>query len=184
MVQVTLKKASALAVALAAKQPKIEHEFSVSIYANDVSPVQAIAYEEQFATTLTDAMNVVAAVADIRRLVGVANQGKINELIHEKAALDKLLAVVASVPARKVSDDIEVFNRLKAAKQGEAPSAYGKATGAIVFQVGTSEAQDNALSTLRKQRIKCEDELIRLNYSTLVEIPKDVEELLRQYDLI
>lgn len=185
---VTLKKCSALAAALAAKSVEVPSSYSCSVFGNVPNEEQIKASYDAFEAAVTNAINLQDAVYTLRGLVMSANEGKINNLIHERIKLDKRLSLLLALPNRKAGTDLAAMAReMEAKREYKDSSTYAslrKDMQVVVFEIETATCLDALISATKKARIAVDDELVRLNYSTTVDIPEEVEKLLSSFDLI
>jgi len=178
--EVTLKKAATLALALNSIKTVIPHSFTVDICGPPLTTEIADDCHLRFLDGLDSAVEKITAVSQIRDLIGVANEGEINRLIAKKAGIEKLLAVFGEIPERKLKPDIATINT-KAAGYKE---AKGYSTPILSLEVETFSACNHSVKALRKERIKVDDRLAYLNFTTKIEIPEDVVSVLQKYDLV
>lgn len=187
---VTLKKAAALATALAAVSVPLESSVTLSIF-SDEDPEKLVSNET---TTLTDNINksmaVNNAVYAIRSLIGRANEGTINNLLTERALLDKQLALLNRFVQTNTRppDWAAVTKQIASLRDTPQPSGGynlgGRTANAISIQLPTNDLVTDEIRALKKRRIAVEDQLAELNFKNTIELPEDVVTLLREFDLV
>ena len=184
-----LKKAATLATSLAAIVVPLEHTVSISVYSEgDPQKIVEDATKE-LKTSLDKALDISAAVFIIRKLIGEANQGRINQLLTERAAAEKGLAILNSLAtARKPLDFDEIAKRRAALRdKPEVSSGFrlgDSGGGVITVLIPTLPLVEKEIRLLKKERVRIEDELAELNFKTTIEIPDEVVQVLRNLDLI
>lgn len=179
---VNLKKASALALALAGVNVQIAHSYALDPYADPPTNEDVDELEGQFNSAVQKALQINEAVYVIRGMIGIANEGRINELLTARAMADKGLAILNAIPQRKGRPNLTALAaKLAASKEDKSPS-YGAKSG-ITLDLQTSQIAD-IIKAFRKGRVKIEDELAKLNYSTTIKLPDDVVALLTEFDLV
>jgi hypothetical protein len=185
--RVSLKKAAALASALAAISVSIPTGVAVSIYAvNSDGELQALVHSaiEQQKAALIKSQSISGAVYSIRMLIGQANGSKINALVTERAAIDKQLQIVNSVTLVEKQPDIAALGRQLAALAEAPQETYRGRSDSLVISIPNADLVTPELKALKKRRIAVEDELAHLNFTTEIELPDDVVTILRENDLI
>lgn len=179
---VNLKKASALALALGGMTVAIPHTFALDPYAEPPTEDQVDELEGQFNAAVAKAIDIVQATYMIRGLIGRANEGRINDLLTARAEIDKTLGILNAIPQRKSRPNLAALAaKLAASKEDKSPS-YGSKTGPTLDIQTAPVAQK--IRMFRKGRVKIEDELAKLNYSTTIKLPDDVVALLTEFDLV
>lgn len=183
--RVSLKKAAALASALAAVSVSIPTGVQASIYSDaDLATLIAQAAAAQN-DAVKEARNNAMAVYRIRSLIGEANAGRINSLLTERAAIDKQLQILNAVSLVEKQPDIEALTRrLAALRDAPQERTYGGRTEELVIPIPNGNLISPALKALKKERIGIEDELAHLNFTTEIQLPDDVVTILRENDLI
>lgn len=180
--EVNLKKASALSLALGGMTVAIPHTFALDPYAEPPTDELVDELEGQFIAAVGKAIEIVQATYMIRGLISHANEGRINDLLTARAELDKVLGILNAIPQRKNRPNlIALAAKLSASKDDKTPS-YGSKAGPTLDIPTASVAQ--TIRVFRKGRVKIEDELASLNYSTTIKLPDDVVALLTEFDLV
>lgn len=184
---VTLKKAAALATALAAVTVPLESSVTISIFSEEDPEKLVTAETAALTDNINKSMAVNNAVYAVRTLIGRANEGQINTLLTERALLDKQLALLNRFVQTNVRppDWQAVTRQLTALRdQPQAAGAYNRPTIAIAIALPTNDLVTDELRTLKKRRIAIDDQLSELNFKTTIELPEEAVALLREFDLI
>lgn len=178
--KISLKKAAALATALSALQTPAQPRINLSIY-GDNSPegvkdrIKTVVDEQEAIVAHNLALN--AAVYDIRHLIGKANEGRINFLLTERALIDKQLQLLNSIPTTPAPNFEHLSRQLTARAAMENPSTD-------LVPIPTPMDFSMQIKSLKRERVKIEDELAQLNFTTMIELPEDVVTILTDNDLV
>lgn len=184
MVTITLKKASVLAGALAGKSVPVAAVVMVSLYGETPSTDAVGKAQREFKDATFKQLSILDAVQAIRSLIGKANEGDINKLIGDRVVLKKQIEFLSTITIRKEATDVNAFTkRLASLASAPAPS-YGKVLEHISYELETASTVEPLLSDAKRMLIKVEDELTSLNFSTKIELPTNVVDLLIEFDLI
>ena len=176
--QVTVKKAHALALSLAQIKAPLPAKLTVSVHAQQLPDIEA-AYHK-LVDAVCQGQNRILAQFQIRDLVSKANEGAINALVTKRAMLDKQLEALNTLTkVEHMPTPAEIQSMIDAAK---ADTSYGRASS-VNADLSTVFAEPMR-SDLKRQRVQVEDELARLNFSTMVELPEHVVTILREHDLV
>lgn len=183
--QVSLKKGAALALALSAVPVKLDHSYNIDVFGAAPTQSDLDIMNNLLLVQVAEAMKLNECVYVIRSLIGKANEGKINELLTERAMIDKALAVLGTLPLRDVSPNLTALAAKMAATKESlgTSSGYGR-TPAVTLELLTEPYGKNFAKPLKKRRLKLEDKLAHLNFTTMIELPDDVVKVLTAYDLI
>lgn len=183
--QVSLKKGAALALALSSVPIKLDHTYTIDIFGGAPSNDDIQLMNTVLLAQVTEALRVNGCVYTIRKLIGKANEGKINELLTERAAIDKSLAIFNGIPLRDGDPNVTALAAKMLALKEQAPSSmgYGKPPS-VQIELRTDNFPKDFVKPLKKRRLKVEDELAHLNFTTMIELPDDVVAVLTAYDLI
>lgn len=163
---ITLKKAAALSHALG--QVKIGLVSTVSIGKYDAIPDLTPNYD-----LINDKLDLLAAQYEIRLLIGKANEGRINQLITQRAMIDKQLEFL-----NQFEDKPKIPDPDRIAQEQADPKTYGAITVKIPYDV------IDIKRGIKRVRLKVEDELAQLNYSTTIQLPDGIVALLQKHDLV
>lgn len=182
--KVTLKKAAALSAAVAAATVKLDHAYAVEIYAEPPTEDFVNRARDILQQQIASARTLSAVVFQLRRLIGAANQGSINSLLTERAAIEKQLAIVNAIPVRTQGTNIQALARqIEAIRgQGEAQRIYG--ARAATLELETHTIVSPILRTLKREKRRVDDELQVLNFTTEIELPDEVVKVLTDLDLV
>jgi hypothetical protein len=178
--RVTLKKAAALAAALSSIEIAIPHTVQVSAFddAPDAFDTWGVALREQ----IEKASVKWTTVYQIRSLIGQANEGKINSLLTERAAVEKLIAIYGSIPSRPSNPSPAALSRQFEAIRN-APGMGGRNVN-VPVELETASIVDQPLDELKARKRVLDDELAALNHEISITLPDDVVTILRDFKLI
>lgn len=180
--RVTLKKASALALALTSIGVAIPHTLQVSAF--DDAPDAFDSWKAELQAQLAKVEAKWSAVYAIRNLIGQANAGKINEILTERALLDKLIAIYSEIPIRKTQPSVAMLNRQFEAARGSALGP-GAARGVnINIELETDSFVTPRLDELKAKKRVLEDSLAGWNHDTSITLPDDVVAILKDFKLV
>lgn len=181
--QVTLKKAAALATALSGIKIEVSPVVALSAYSNKDIAVEIDEATSELTSSVGSAMKIVGAVYAIRGLIGTANEGEINELLTVRAMLDKHLSILNAVNNTAKALDYDALKAQRAVLAAQEPNVYGLAK-AMNVNIPTGSFVLPLLKKAKKDRLKVEDKLAQLNFTKTIELPEDVVTLLTEHDLI
>jgi hypothetical protein len=184
--QVTLKKASGLALALSAISVACPTGLNFSIYDNpDHLESRLKDAEVQRDVALKRAADVISATYTIRLLIGEANAGAISALVTERAMIDKQLAMLNAIKIVENLPDVgAILRRVDALKEAPKTSSYSQPADTLAISLENWSVITPQLKHWKKRKIAVDDELAKLNYVTLITLPDDVVKVLRDHDLI
>lgn len=180
--EVNLKKAAALAAAIAASPLKLEHSFSVDIYGDAPTPEQMDTLKGNLQEQIAVALALTNAVFVIRELIGKANEARVNTLLSARALLDKQLSVLNSIPVRKQGTSLVALARQMEALQSAEVKVFGQRAPNLDLE--TESIVSPLLSELRKKKRAIDDELQAVNFTTTIKLPEAVVEVLTILDLV
>jgi|JI10StandDraft_1071094.scaffolds.fasta_scaffold56985_4 hypothetical protein len=181
--QVSLKKGAALALALSAIPVKLDHTYSIDVFGSPPAPQDIEDMGLMLTAQLNEALRINQAVFTIRSMIGQKNEGQINNLLTERAMIDKSLAIVGGLPLRSSTPNLATLpDKMALAKEQASSNTYGK-TLTLLIELRT-DTYVPISKALKKRRLKIEDELAHLNFTTMIELPEDVVAVLTAYDLI
>lgn len=181
--QVTLKKAAALATALGAATDKFVQEIEISKHTT--TPIRDIVEEarSELEYKIDDIQCRIQAHYQLRDLIGKANEGEINELLTKRARIDKQLGVLELFPLRDHPDYNVLEAKRTELRNGTSKDRYDY-SDSIKVQLPTEGWVPPMVSHLKRERLAVEDRLAELNFTTKIELPDDVVRILRAYDLV
>jgi hypothetical protein len=181
--KVTLKKASALAIALSGANIPLNHSFNVDIFSDGIDTSVLERLTGELVSQCTKAMLATEAVFKIRSLVAEANYPVIHNLLTTRAMIDKKLSILKQIPIREAGSNLaSIARQVEAARTSDTVRTFG--ANKVTLELETASIVTGEIKSLKKQRIKVEDELAHLNFSTTIELPEDVVKLLTEFDLI
>lgn len=181
--QVTLKKAAALAAALTGLPVKIDHQYSVDPFADPPSQAMVVEFAGKMQTQVEVALGIVDAAFVIRDMIGKANVGKINQLLTERAAIEKKLSIINGIPSRNKGTNLDALTRKVEAGREEKAPAFGRGNG-LTLDLETETLILPIQKELKRQKRRVEEELQTLNFNTTIELPKGVVDVLTELDLV
>jgi S-adenosylmethionine:tRNA-ribosyltransferase-isomerase (queuine synthetase) len=182
MMQVTLKKAAALAAALSGVAIAASPSLNLSAYSS-----KNISEEVEYETgvlkaSVEKALQIAEAGYSIRALIGIANEGEINNLLTTRAAIDKKLSIINAVHNQAKAPDYDALTAQREVMKTGEQSVYSQKTLSVT--IPTADFTTPLLKTLKKERIKIEDKLAQLNFTKTIQLPEEVVSLLTELDLI
>ena len=184
--QVNLKKAASLAAALSALTVKTEHTLGVDVYADVPTENMVQTAKENLKKQVETALNISTAAYLIRGLISVANEGRINKLLGDRALVEKQLSILNAVPVRAVGTSLVALGRqIEAQRAGgnDAARIYG-GRGGLSLELETASLVTPIVRNMRRIKRNLDDELQAVNFATTIELPKEVVEVLTELDLI
>jgi len=190
--KINLRKASALVIEIrnAAKEIDVAVAHNVNIYDDSYARVLS----ESRVRALADfnrRTRLDQAVAELRMSIGRANaQSGISDMLAEDAYLESLEGRLKAMVAAEAREDLPTVDRLVQAKRVSAEkserSLYGF-EGSLklnILEARDIEDFENKLKLVRKHRRELKDRTVELNVRTEIEVPSDVETVLREEGLI
>ena len=181
--QVTLKKAAALSAAVLAAVPKFNHQFSVDIYADPVSPMRLQELDAELAEQVNAANRLIDVGFYIRELIGKANaEHDINSLLTSRALIEKKLETFNTIPVRSKQPNLVAIERQVEAARQNGQDRFGRAN--LTLDLETSSVVSAILTALRRAKREVEEKLATANYNTTIKLPDDVVEVLKTLDLV
>ncbi|HPQ09713.1 MAG TPA: hypothetical protein PLQ98_00115 [Bacillota bacterium] len=190
--QVSLKKGAALALALSAIPVKLDHTYSIDVFGSPPAPQDIEDMGLMLTAQLNEALRINQAVFTIRSMIGQKNEGQINNLLTERAMIDKSLAIVGGLPLRSSTPNLATLpDKMALAKEQASSNTFRSMIGqkndgktlTLLIELRT-DTYVPISKALKKRRLKIEDELAHLNFTTMIELPEDVVAVLTAYDLI
>jgi len=182
--EVTLKKASALALALAGTSIPITHTMAVDPYGDAPKKKEVEALTETLAESIKAQMLITSAVYVIRHEISQANAPRITTLLTARAELTKHLAFLNAIPRRPTAPNLDVLARKLEAVRATPQPGYSNRPVGVALELETSALVDPLLKEMKRKLRNIEDELASLNHSTKIKLPDDVVKLLTELDLI
>lgn len=193
--QINLKKAAALASVLAGSQVKFDHAFAVDVFADAPTEDTVERAREALKQQVSLALGLADAAFLIRSLIGRANVGHINDLLTQRALVDKQLQLVNGIPLRQRGTDLVALTRQIEAKRAGGNEAQGYQLalrggqlalrgGGLTLDLETESIVSPLLKNLRRMKRNIDDELQAVNFNTQIEIPANVVRVLTDLDLV
>jgi hypothetical protein len=179
---VNLKKAAALAAAVSATTVKFDHAFNIDPYGDPPQPEHIERYRENLLNQVGTAMVLTEIVFTIRRLIGEANVGRVNDLLTRRARVEKKLSILNTIPVRQQGSNLVAIARQVEALRGVENKPYGvKVPG---LELETASLITPFLRELKKNKRDLDDELQAVNFNTTITLPEDVVGVLKTLDLV
>ena len=186
--QVSLRKANALQVAINEALKGLEFKSDVSV--NEFQkPAQEIELaKRKFDLNVQRRGNLTSALYNIRTAVSSANaSNKIDNLLADLARLEKDIVFYTPLAKASVRTDLKVIDGklLKIAnREGESYSFHSSEVSTSIFTDSDLEAFRSNLSLAQKKKQKLQDELLELNVRTTIELATSTVEVLKSEDII
>lgn len=183
--KVTLKKAAALAAAVSAVAVKQDHAYAVDIYADPPDEEFVTRARDILQQQLGSALALSSVVFQLRRLIGVANEGAVNRLLTERAAIEKQLSIVNSIPLRTQGTNLEALKRqIEAGRAGPEVGARLFGARGTTLELETHTIVSPLLRSLKREKRRVDEELQVANFTTEIELPDEVVKVLTDLDLV
>jgi hypothetical protein len=186
--QVSLRKANALQVAINEALKGLEFKSDVSI--NEFQkPAQEIELAKQkFERNVQRRGNLTSALYNIRTAVSSANaSNKIDHLLADLARLEKDIVFYTPFAKANVQADLKVIGgKLDkiANREGESYSFHSSEVSTSIFADSDLEVFRSNLSLAKKKKQKLQDELLELNVRTTIELATSTVEVLKAEDIL
>lgn len=190
--KINLRKAAALVTEIrnAAKEIEVATTHNANIYDDSYARLLG----EARAKTINDfnrRTKLDQAIAELRSAIGRANAAAgISDMLAEDAYLESLEGRLKAMSASKPREDSTTVERLILAKRNSAEkserSLYGFDGHLQLNLLDAKDIEDfeSKLKLVRKQRRELKDRTVELNVRTEIEVPSDVESVLREEGLI
>ena len=185
--QVSLRKANALQVAINEALKGLEFKADISI--NEFqSPAKEIELAKQkFDRNVQRRWNLLAALYDIRTKVAAANAAnKIDNLLADLARIEKDLVFFAPFAKANTSTDLKVIEgKLEKISNRTEDSYYAKAeVETSIFGEGDLVTYRTYMSDFKKKKQALQDQLLEVNVRTTIELATGTVEVLKSEDII
>ena len=186
--QVSLRKANALQVAIneALKGLEFKSDVSINEFQNPSKEIELA--KEKFDRNVQRRWNLISALYDIRTKVASANASNdIDNLLADLARLEKDLVFFAPFAKANVRTDLEVVRGklVKIAnREGESYAFHSSEVSTSVFTETDLEYFRNNLSTSKKKKQALQDQLLEVNVRTTIELAAGTVEVLKAEDII
>lgn len=189
---ITLRKAASLQLALqeAARKIALKDQISISQY-QDHSAVLEQAVNDLRANVARK-LGINTAVYEIRKLVSQANsRAGIDTRLGELASVTQSISILESLVAHGVREEDVVIagklNKLRSAPVDSRSSLYGMSSESVEAYVMPKEDHENyraLLAGLKRDKQRLQDQLLELNVSTTINLPKEVVDVLETERLV
>jgi hypothetical protein len=186
--QVSLRKANALQVAINEALKGLEFKSDVSV--NEFQkPAQEIELaKRKFDLNVQRRGNLTSALYNIRTAVSSANaSNKIDNLLADLARLEKDIVFYTPLAKASVQTDLEVVRGklVKIAnREGESYSFHSSEVSTSIFTDSDLEAFRSNLSLAKKKKQALQDQLLEVNVRTTIELATVTVEVLKAEDII
>ena len=186
--QVSLRKANALQVAINEALKGLEFKSDVSI--NEFQkPAQEIELAKQkFDRNVQRRGSLTSALYNIRTAVSSANaSNKIDNLLADLARLEKDIVFYTPLAKASGQTDLEVVRGklVKIAnREGESYSFHSSEVSTSIFAETDLEAFRSNLSVAKKKKQALQDQLLEVNVRTTIELATSTVEVLKAEDII
>ena len=185
--QVSLRKANALQVAINEALKGLEFKADISI--NEFqSPAKEIELAKQkFDRNVQRRWNLISALYDIRTKVANANAANnIDNLLADLARIEKDLVFFAPFAKANTSTDLKVIEgKLEKISNRTEDSYYAKAeVETSIFGEGDLVTYRTYLSDFKKKKQALQDTLLEVNVRTTIELATGTVEVLKVEDII
>lgn len=185
--QVSLRKANALQVAINEALKGLEFKADISI--NEFqSPAKEIELAKQkFDRNVQRRWNLLAALYDIRTKVAAANAANnIDDLLADLARIEKDLVFFAPFAKANTSTDLKVIEgKLEKISNRTEDSYYAKAeVETSIFGEGDLVTYRTYMSDFKKKKQALQDQLLEVNVRTTIELATGTVEVLKSEDII
>jgi hypothetical protein len=186
--QVSLRKANALQVAINEALKGLEFKADVSV--NEFQkPAQEIELAKQkFERNVQRRGNLTSALYNIRTAVSSANaSNKIDNLLADLARLEKDIVFYTPLAKASVQTDLKVIGgKLEkiANREGESYSFHSSEVSTSIFTETDLESFRSNLSVSKKKKQALQDQLLEVNVRTTIELAAGTVAVLNAEDII
>jgi hypothetical protein len=186
--QVSLRKANALQVAINEALKGLEFKSDVSINEFQKPSQEIELAKEKFDRNVQRRWNLIAALYNIRTSVSSANaSNNIDNLLADLARLEKDIVFFSQYVKANVRTDLEVVRgKLDkiANREGESYSFHSSEVSTSIFEESDLENFRVNLSTSKKKKQALQDQLLEVNVRTTIELAAGTVEVLKAEDII
>ena len=186
--QVSLRKANALQVAIneALKGLEFKSDVSINEFQNPAQEIELA--KRKFDLNVQRRWNLISALYDIRTKVASANAANnIDNLLADLARLEKDLVFFAPFAKASVQTDLKVLGgKLEkiANREGESYGFHSSEVSTSVFAETDLEYFRSNLSVAKKKKQALQDQLLEVNVRTTIELATSTVEVLKAEDII
>ena len=185
--QVSLRKANALQVAIneALKGLEFKSDISINEFQNPATEIELA--KQKFDRNVQRRWNLLAALYDIRTKVAAANAANnIDNLLADLARIEKDLVFFAPFAKANTSTDLKVIQgKLEKIANRTEDSYYAKAeVETSIFNEDNLAQFRTYLSDFKKKKQALQDTLLEVNVRTTIELASGTVETLQSEDII
>jgi hypothetical protein len=186
--QVSLRKANALQVAIneALKGLEFKSDVSINEFQNPAQEIELA--KRKFDLNVQRRWNLISALYDIRTKVASANAANdIDNLLADLARLEKDLVFFAPFAKANVQTDLKVIGgKLEkiANREGESYSFHSSEVSTSIFTETDLESFRSNLSVSKKKKQALQDQLLEVNVRTTIELAAGTVAVLNAEDII
>jgi hypothetical protein len=186
--QVSLRKANALQVAIneALKGLEFKSDVSINEFQNPAQEIELA--KRKFDLNVQRRWNLISALYDIRTKVASANAANnIDNLLADLARLEKDLVFFAPFAKANTSTELRTLRGklLKiATREGESYSFHSSEVSTSIFTEEDLASYSTYLSDFKKKKQALQDQLLEVNVRTTIELAASTVEVLKAEDII
>ena len=185
--QVSLRKANALQVAINEALKGLEFKADISINEFQTPATEIELAKQKFDRNVTRRWNLLAALYDIRTKVSAANSAnQIDNLLADLARIEKDLVFFAPFAKSNTSTDLKVIQgKLEKIANRTEDSYYAKAEveTSIFTEEDLTQFRAN-LADFKKKKQALQDQLLELNVRTTIALADGTVEVLKSEDIL
>ena len=186
--QVSLRKANALQVAIneALKGLEFKTDVSINEFQNPATEIDLA--QEKFNRNFQRRWNLISALYNIRSQVSAANAANnIDQLLADLARLEKDIVFFSQYVKATVRTDLKILGGKLgkiANREGESYSFHSSEVSTSIFEESDLENFRINLSTSKKKKQALQDQLLEVNVRTTIELATSTVEVLKAEDII
>lgn len=184
--KVTLKRASALVLALSAVIDKtvIPSALAINPFSDAPSEDRITESYSELHLSTGGLLNTIEAKFQLRMLVSEANEGDVNRLLNRRADVEAKLKVLQAIPSRTKGSSLTAVERELVSKR-ESPNTMGIGRNHnVMFELETKSFLSGLIKPLAKEKREIDDKIQQLNFSKEITLPEEVIAVLTSLDLI
>ena len=186
--QISLRKANALQVAINESLKGLEFKSDVSINEFQDPEKEIELAKQKFDRNVQRRWNLISALYDIRTKVASANAtNNIDNLLADLARIEKDLVFFAPFAKANVQTDLKVIGgKLEkiSNRDGESYSFHSSEVSTSIFADSDLEVFRSNLSLAKKKKQALQDALLEANVRTTIELAAGTVEVLKAEDII
>jgi NADH/NAD ratio-sensing transcriptional regulator Rex len=186
--QVSLRKANALQVAINEALKGLEFKSDVSINEFQDPEKEIELAKQKFDRNVQRRWNLISALYDIRTKVSSTNaSNNIDNLLADLARIEKDLVFFAPFAKANVQTDLKVIGgKLEKIinRDGESYSFHSSEVSTSIFTETDLESFRSNLSVSKKKKQALQDQLLEVNVRTTIELATSTVEVLKAEDII